>query len=105
MNVDGVYLSTISSTDAQCIHFHNLQNGRAGCIPFRSQKYGRAGCLPLHRQQYVHAGCIPFLNAEMSDFPASGQSGTGMNKNADTGTSPIPEEGDPVRYRNALVPD
>jgi hypothetical protein len=32
----------------------------------------------------------------MSDFQASGQSGTRMNKNVNTGTSPIPE---PVRYR------
>ncbi len=36
---------------------------------------------------------------------ASSQSGTGMNKTSDAGTSPVPEEGDPVRYRNAPVPD
>jgi hypothetical protein len=56
-------------------------------------------------QQYAHVGRIPFLNAEMSDFLASGQSGTRMNKNADTGTSPVLKEGDPFQYRNALVPD
>ncbi len=38
----------------------------------------------------------------MSDCPASGQSGTGMNKNADTGTSPVPESGDTVLYRREL---
>jgi hypothetical protein len=32
-----------------------------------------------------------FLNAGMPVCPASGQSGTGMNKNADAGTSPVPE--------------
>jgi hypothetical protein len=31
-----------------------------------------------------------FLNAGMSDCPASSQSGTGMNRNADAGTSPVP---------------
>jgi hypothetical protein len=41
------------------------------------------------------------LNAGMSDCPASSQSGTGMNRNADAGTSPVPEKWDPVRYRNA----
>jgi hypothetical protein len=29
------------------------------------------------------------------------QSGTGMNRNADAGTSPVQEKGDPVWYRNA----
>ncbi len=33
----------------------------------------------------------PFLNARMSDCPASSQSGTGMNKNADAGTSLVPD--------------
>jgi hypothetical protein len=38
------------------------------------------------RQQYVRgAECTPFLNL------ASSQSGTGMNKNADAGTSLIPD--------------
>ncbi len=55
--------------------------------------------------QDKRAGRIPFLNAKMSDFLASGQSGTRMNKNADTGTSPVLKEGDPFQYRNAQVPD
>jgi hypothetical protein len=38
-------------------------------------------------------------------YPASGQSGTGMKNNADDGTSPVPEQGDPVLYRNAPVQD
>jgi hypothetical protein len=32
-----------------------------------------------------------FLNAGMMDCPASGQLGTGMNKNVDDGTIPVPE--------------
>jgi hypothetical protein len=32
-----------------------------------------------------------FLNAGMSDCPASSQSGTGMNKNSDAGTITVPE--------------
>ncbi len=39
-----------------------------------------------------------FKNAGMPDCPASGQSGTVINKNAEAGTSPVPEQGDPVRY-------
>ncbi len=41
----------------------------------------------------------------MSDCPQSSQSGTGMNKKSDAGTSRVPEQGDPIRYRNAPVPD
>jgi hypothetical protein len=74
-----------------CIHFHSQQYGRAGCLLFHRQQYGRVGCVPFYRQQYGRAGCTPFLNAGMSDCPASNQSGTVMNKNADGGTSPVPE--------------
>jgi hypothetical protein len=35
--------------------------------------------------------CTVFVNAEMQDCQASGQSGAGMKKNADAGTSPVPE--------------
>ncbi len=35
----------------------------------------------------------------------SSQSGTGMNRNADYVTSPVPELGDPVRFRNAPLPE
>ncbi len=43
----------------------------------------------------------PFCwNARMSECPASSQSGTGMNKNADAGTSQVPEcSGTGLRYR------
>jgi hypothetical protein len=37
--------------------------------------------------------------------PASGQTGTGMNKNADAGTILVPEQGDSIRYRHAPVSD
>jgi hypothetical protein len=43
------------------------------------------------------------LNAEMTDYPASGQSGTGMIKNADAGTSPVTEQREPVRYRTEIL--
>ncbi len=42
--------------------------------------YEPVGCIHFHSQQYGRAGCTPFLNAGMSDCPASSQSGTGMNK-------------------------
>jgi hypothetical protein len=35
----------------------------------------------------------------MPDCPSSGQSGTGMNKNTDAGTSQVPKLEDPVWYR------
>jgi hypothetical protein len=34
---------------------------------------------------------------------ASGQSGTGMYKNTDAGSSPVPEQGNPVRYQNEML--
>jgi hypothetical protein len=57
----------------------------------KSEIYFRRTCVPFYRQQYGRAGCIPFLNAGMSDCPASNQSGTGMNRNADAETSLVPE--------------
>ncbi len=97
-----------------CITFHYMQFGRALGIPFstannsknfRSQQYGPAGCIPFQQGQYGRAENTLFLNAGISDCPASSQSGTGMNKSADAGISPVPKYGDPVRYRNAPVPD
>jgi hypothetical protein len=41
----------------------------------------------------------------MLDCPVFGQSGTGMKRSADAGTSLVPEKGDSVYYWNALVPD
>jgi hypothetical protein len=38
-------------------------------------------------------------------YLVTGQSSTGMERSTDAGASPVPEKGDPVRYRNALVPD
>jgi hypothetical protein len=49
--------------------------GCAGCIPFHQQQYGRAGFIQYHSQQNGRAGCTPFLNAGMSDCPASSQAG------------------------------
>ncbi len=43
------------------------------------------------------------VNARMPDCQASDQSDTWMKKNTDAGTSPVPEYGDPLRYRNAPV--
>jgi hypothetical protein len=53
--------------------------------------YERKGCVPFYRQQYGRAGCTPFLNAGMSGCPASSQSGTGINRNANVGTNPVPK--------------
>ncbi len=61
------------------------------CLSTTMQQYGRAGCVPFYHQQYWRAGCTPFLNAGMLDCPASSHSGTGMNKNATAGTTPVPE--------------
>jgi hypothetical protein len=49
-----------------------------------SIRIGRTGCLPFHLYK-------SFLNVRIPDWPASGQSGDGMNK------VQIPK---PVRYRN-----
>ncbi len=86
-------------------HYQHQQYGLAEFIHFHSQQYGRAGRIPFHQHQYGRAGCTLFLNAGISDCPASGQSGTGMKKNAYARISPVPESGDPVRYRNAPVRD
>jgi hypothetical protein len=61
MDVQGVSLSTTCSLDMQCVGIHFTTTNNS------------------------------FLNAGMSDCPASSQSGTGMNKNSDAGTSLIPE--------------
>jgi hypothetical protein len=60
--------------------------------------YGLAGCtlsttcsLDVHWVSLSPPPTTAFLNAGMSDCPASSQSSTGMNKNSDAGTSPVPE--------------
>jgi hypothetical protein len=62
--------------------------------------YGRVGCITLSLSTTCSLDVnwvslsppkTAFLNAGMSDFPASSQSGTGMNKDADAGTCLVPE--------------
>jgi hypothetical protein len=60
--------------------------------------YGRTGCTTFHNLQFGRAlvslsppTTTAFLNTGMSDCPASTQSGTGMNKNSDAGTSLVQE--------------
>ncbi len=102
MDVQGVLLSINSQqygrTCTLRLPFHRQQYARAGCISFHSQQYGRAWCIPSHHQQYDlamcvhfyrqygHAGCTPVFKCRNV-----GLSGTEMNKNADAGTSPVPE--------------
>jgi hypothetical protein len=43
---------------------------------------------------------VQFL--KMPDCPASNESDTGMKKNSDAGTSPVPQLGDPVRHGNVF---
>ncbi len=117
IDVQGVSSST--SSNMTCTS--SVQYGRAGCIPFHCYQYGCAGCIPFHLQLYVPISttcsvnvqgvpspslavwtcsrvdpslftfvkCV--LNARMPGCPASGQSGTRINKNAYAWTSLVPE--------------
>jgi hypothetical protein len=102
---------------AVCIHFHSQQYGCAGVgrIPFHRQQYERAVCVPFHSQQNRRAGCNHFHSqqygrAVQGVFPSTAGSmhvqgvsssttssmnvpvqGTKRNKNADAGTSSVPE--------------
>jgi hypothetical protein len=77
---------------AECISLHRQQCERAGCVPLNCQQYGRAWCVPFyHAPAVLTCRVYPFLNAGMSDSPASSQSGTEMNRNAYAGTSPLPK--------------
>ncbi len=81
--------------------FHRQQYARAGCIRFHSQQYGRAWWIPSHHQQYELAVCVHFYRQQYGQWTCRvypvfkcrnvGLSGTEMNKNADAGTSPVPE--------------
>jgi hypothetical protein len=80
------------------------------CIPFRRPQYKRAECIHFDCQQYsIYEGVSMYCTGNLftlekflfvPDCPASSPAGTRMNKN--TYCMPMPE---PVRYRNALVPD
>jgi hypothetical protein len=70
MDVQGVTISTASSMDVQC----------AGCMTFHRRQCRRAVRIPSTASSMDVQGVPFFLNAGMSDCPASGQSGTGMNK-------------------------
>jgi hypothetical protein len=77
-----IYDFSISHSKKNTIStFNYLQFGRALGIPFTTTKTSSMNV----------QGVPLFKNAGMSDCPASSQSGTGMNKNADAGTIPIPE--------------
>jgi hypothetical protein len=80
MDVQGVSISTASSMDVQGVSISTASSMdvQGVSISTASSMDGRAGC-------------NPFVNAGMSDCPASSQSESGMNKNADAGTSPVPE--------------
>jgi hypothetical protein len=62
--------------------------GRAGCITFH---YLQFGVLDVHWVSLSLPPTTAFENTGMSECPASSQSGTGMNKNSNAGTSPLPE--------------
>jgi hypothetical protein len=70
---EGVYLSTTSN-----VNVHSVSQSMACNVCVQGV------CILFHL-------CKVFLNAEISDCPASGQSSTGMNKNADAGMSQVPE--------------
>jgi hypothetical protein len=58
--------------------------------------------MPPHRQHVYVQGVsfstsVQFFYAGTPDYPASDHSGTGMKKNANAGTSPVSEQGNPVR--------
>ncbi len=55
-----------------------VKKGCARCITFHSKQYEHAGRVPFYGPQNGCAGCTPFINAGMSDYPASSQSGTRM---------------------------
>ncbi len=79
------------------------QYGSAGCVPFNSQLNGCADCNHFYGQEYDRAVCtvqgVRLSTASSIDvqvYPffkcrTSGQSSTGMNKNAKGGTSSVPE--------------
>ncbi len=92
---------TVLTCSAYSFPLRSVWTCRVCPIPQPAEQYGCA-CResPFHRQQYVRAGCIHFHSQQCihvqgvsleSDCPASGQSGTGMNKNAEAGTSPVSE--------------
>jgi hypothetical protein len=76
-------------------HSHMTFQYHSARVTPSTAAYGRAGCITFH---YLQFGCVVYCSA-------SSQSGTGMNKNSDAGTSPVLELGDPVRYRIATKLD
>jgi hypothetical protein len=48
--------------------------------------------------------CV-FINAGMPDCPASDQSGTGMKKNNNAGTDPVPDQAGAVRHFFGPIPE
>jgi hypothetical protein len=73
--------------------------------------------LNVHVSVHVHAAhhrcvceCVCMfvfvcINAGMPDCLASKQSGTGIKKNNDAGTGPVPDQAKAVRHFFGLVPD
>jgi len=133
VDLQGVSLSTVSLRPCRVYpfrHHHCRREGCTlyGCTTLRHQQWGHVRCIvylstPLAlcmcklcpftlclqrwRRGTVSLSTLlkGFLNAGMPDCPESGQSGSGMGKNSDAATSPVPDKGDLGRYQNAAVLD
>jgi hypothetical protein len=90
LDVQGISISKASDVDMLgAPFFHHQQYGRAGCTLSTTSSVNVQGVSHsiACNVGLQPAGCT-FLS--MSDCPESGQSGTGMNKNADAETNPVP---------------
>jgi hypothetical protein len=70
---------------------YSKNNTISSCRGVQGVSLSTTCSLDVHWVSLLASTTTAFLNAGMSDCPASSQSGTGINKNSDAWTSPVPE--------------
>jgi hypothetical protein len=116
MDVQGVFLSTISSMEVQgvfpppvvwkCrVSLHHKQYGRAGCFSVNYKQHGRAGCLSTTNSMDVQGVfLLPAIRTSRvyAFQPASSQLCNRRKNNVDGGTSSVPETQSGTRIRGPV---
>jgi hypothetical protein len=107
MDVRGVSPSTVRSMDMQAVSLSTassiavqaVSTSTDSSVNVQDESQSIVCRVDVYCRVYVFLFTFVkyFFNAEMPDCPASGQSGTGMNKNSDAVTISV-QKGDPVRY-------
>ncbi len=99
MNLQGVSISTACSMNMQGVSISTASGMDVQGVPISTTSSVNVQGVSHFTPAVWTCRVYVFIAAGMPDCPASGQSGTGMNNNADAGNNPVPGQ------REIPVPD